>query len=164
MKQTDPLAELRDIHLPDAITWWPLAPAWWLLIILSLGAVIYSCTMLLKRYRGRLYRRQALLRLQQIQGCEQQQLIALFEILKQVSASAYPQHNFASLAPRDFVYFLQNSCKNSVFNDFPDNWEALLYSNRQSVQAPLLEQLLNDAKLWIKQHPNAARLEYQPAC
>ena len=23
---------LRDLHLPDAISWWPLAPGWWLAI------------------------------------------------------------------------------------------------------------------------------------
>jgi hypothetical protein len=28
---------LRDLHLPDAIGWWPLAPGWWVLIAI-LGA------------------------------------------------------------------------------------------------------------------------------
>jgi hypothetical protein len=33
---------LRDIHLPEAIGWWPPAPGWWLLLgcfILLLGAI-----------------------------------------------------------------------------------------------------------------------------
>lgn len=25
---------LRDLHLPDPIGWWPLAPGWWVLIVL----------------------------------------------------------------------------------------------------------------------------------
>jgi len=32
----DPLAELHDIHLPEAIGWWPLAPGWYLLLIIVL--------------------------------------------------------------------------------------------------------------------------------
>ncbi len=26
--------QLRDIHLPDGVAWWPPAPAWWLLLLL----------------------------------------------------------------------------------------------------------------------------------
>ena len=33
MKQ-DPLAALRDIHMPEAVAWWPPAPGWWLLLAL----------------------------------------------------------------------------------------------------------------------------------
>lgn len=40
----DPLAALRDIHLPADPSWWPLAWGWWLLaagILLLVGAVIW---------------------------------------------------------------------------------------------------------------------------
>ena len=30
---------LRDLHLPDAIGWWPLAPGWWVVVAI-LGAVL----------------------------------------------------------------------------------------------------------------------------
>ncbi len=33
---TDPLAGLRDIHLPPDPSWWPPAPGWWLLAVLAL--------------------------------------------------------------------------------------------------------------------------------
>ena len=31
--------ELRDIHLPDPLSWWPPAIGWWLLVIGSLALV-----------------------------------------------------------------------------------------------------------------------------
>ncbi|MEJ8307885.1 DUF4381 domain-containing protein [Agrobacterium larrymoorei] len=40
------LAQLRDIHLPQPIGWWPLAPGWWALIalicILSVVGFVWS--------------------------------------------------------------------------------------------------------------------------
>jgi len=41
---------LRDIHLPGAISWWPPAPGWWLLVVLVLvGLALYG----VHYYRGR---------------------------------------------------------------------------------------------------------------
>lgn len=34
------LASLKDIHLPNAISWWPLAPAWWYLFASLLFTVL----------------------------------------------------------------------------------------------------------------------------
>jgi len=31
---------IRDIHLPDAISWWPLAPGWWGLLALIVIAIV----------------------------------------------------------------------------------------------------------------------------
>jgi hypothetical protein len=36
---------LRDLHLPDVIGWWPLAPGWWLviaLVVVGLGLLLRS--------------------------------------------------------------------------------------------------------------------------
>ena len=44
---------LRDLHLPEAIGWWPLAPGWWVVVALALVACGYLLRLYLeKRSRG----------------------------------------------------------------------------------------------------------------
>lgn len=53
MTAGNPLANLRDIHLPEQISWWPIAPGWWLLIILSFILIIWFGYKLRQRHQFR---------------------------------------------------------------------------------------------------------------
>ncbi len=55
---------LRDIHLPDSILWWPLAPGWWVLIVLFvlIGLSFYWYK---KTYYGRKLKKNIKLELEQ---------------------------------------------------------------------------------------------------
>ena len=96
----DPLAQLRDIHLPEPIGWWPPAPGWWLLALVFLSALIYVALWWRQR-RARLYfRRQAQHLLEacwrdyEQSGEDRVFLNVLLEILKRarLSASHRPPH------------------------------------------------------------------------
>ena len=39
---TPPPLPLRDLHLPEPVGWWPLAPGWWILLAMTMGAVGYG--------------------------------------------------------------------------------------------------------------------------
>lgn len=49
MAQPDPLAALRGIHLPDAVSLWPLAPGWWIALAFGVGAVVAGIVVVRKR-------------------------------------------------------------------------------------------------------------------
>lgn len=48
--------DLRDIHLPDPVSWWPPAPGWWLLAA-SLAALAALVAVVVWRRRTRVQRR-----------------------------------------------------------------------------------------------------------
>lgn len=51
---------LRDLHLPDAIGWWPLAPGWWAVVAI-LGAVLgYTLLRVYRRWQFNAPRRYAM--------------------------------------------------------------------------------------------------------
>jgi len=66
MNPQDPLANLNPLRQPELISWWPLAPGWWLLlaiVLLGLSALVYF---LIRRHRDNAYRRRALQQLQRL--------------------------------------------------------------------------------------------------
>lgn len=59
------LQQLRDIHAPDPVGWWPIAPGWWVLLALVLIAIITLVLVAVHRHRRNAYKRQALASAQQ---------------------------------------------------------------------------------------------------
>lgn len=43
---------LRDIHLPEAVSWWPIAPGWWLLLFFLVIAVLLT-VFLYRRHKNK---------------------------------------------------------------------------------------------------------------
>ena len=48
--------QLRDVHLPEAVSWWPLAWGWWVLIALALCLLITTSYLLFKHKKKNRYR------------------------------------------------------------------------------------------------------------
>jgi hypothetical protein len=168
--QGDPLAELRGIHLPDPISWWPLAPGWWVLIIIFIGGLSWALWQLLKSYNNNLYRRQAMAQLLQIKHdlnlTSTQRLVMILETLKQAVNSAYPDQHFSSRDLAAFLNFLQASCKDTVFQNLPIDLNALLYGRPDDRQEhnELTESIINSSEIWIKQHYAQDKLKEISTC
>jgi len=163
----DPLAALRDIHLPAPVEWWPLAPGWWLLIALGVASLIAVAIYLYRHIKRNAYRHQALLQLQQLAGPGERNslwLQSLNELLKRCAHSAYPQGHTSSLHGKTWCNFLQQQVDNAVVT--PEALALLSdggYKSDSHVSAALTthaNDLLDFSKQWISQHHRAIK---QPA-
>lgn len=54
---------LRDLHLPEAIGWWPLAPGWWVVLAIVAALMGHLAWRLYKRWQFHAPRRYALRKL-----------------------------------------------------------------------------------------------------
>lgn len=162
MNPDNPLAQLKDIHLPEAISWWPLAIGWWVVGFVVIASTYFAVQFSIGYYSNQRYRRQGLSVLNNLPNSDQhQRLIAVFSLLKQVANSAYPQQNFSSLKHKEFIEFLQNSCAKPIFKDVPANLEQLMYAQQPSVTSNLVDQLIAESRIWIKYHLVIEKLEYK---
>jgi hypothetical protein len=151
----DPLAQLKDIHLPTPVSVWPLSLYWWLVIIavlLSVGLAIYGVLQYIKKTRLTRLALAELALLQQ-QGCEVNEL---HHLLKRIVLSSFPRETVASLHGEAWLAFLdqQASSKKRVFNAFSDNtaaWTLDLYSAKPNMLAGSAH--FKTCQDWIKKTP-----------
>ena len=94
---------IRDLHLPEAIGWWPLAPGWWLLIALAvIGLALLIRQYLRRRARGAA-RRHALQQLKDLTAEYEEHRdavrfsAALSELLRRTMLAYAPRQEVAGL-------------------------------------------------------------------
>lgn len=156
MNPADPLAALHDIHLPPPVSWWPLAPGWWILSALLL--VTFSALLFIgmRRWRQRAYRRQALRDLRAAYlKCQSDNDAAHFQqhtqrLLKQTALVAYPHNQVANLHGDRWLQFLDRPLRRSVFMQ-PD-LQPMADMYRADTTAVAAPSLYNAARLWIRKH------------
>ncbi len=104
---------LRDIQLPEPISWWPIAHGWWLLLALTV-IIIIALYASIKIYRARQLKRDIgveLVKIKQqfLQSNNKTQLVkALSVLLRRASISYYPKTNIAGLTGEDWLQWLDS--------------------------------------------------------
>ncbi|QCF25713.1 DUF4381 domain-containing protein [Hydrocarboniclastica marina] len=118
MNETDPLANLRDIHLPPPIEHWPPAIGWWLLAALVLAALVLIIRWLVRRRRRRAWRRVALAVLPDPKGknsCDTAFYTELNRVLKRAARVNYPNAGTDHMSGEEWTLFLaQKAPRNST--------------------------------------------------
>ncbi|MEM5528324.1 DUF4381 domain-containing protein [Gammaproteobacteria bacterium AS21] len=153
------LDQLKDLHYPEAISQLPIAPGWWLLLIISV-LLIFTVARLIWRSIGKnRYRRQALQQLDSIFAeyseaqHNQQLIIALNNLLKSVALKQYPHYLCASLSCNKWLSFLQLSiAKSTAFNQQALLPLLQLYQAQVQLSAQEKSELQKHSRLWINKH------------
>lgn len=156
---TNPLAELKDIQLPDPIGFWPIAWGWWLMLIVSITLMIVAIVW----WRKNRYRFYAKKKLVQHYKDYQTSLSALnyvqqlVTLLRQTAVTAYGVESVSQLQGKQWSVFLNSKTKQPIFDEqhnlyitqapFCDvHYFETHFSN---ISIPQLHEL---ALQWIRQH------------
>ena len=112
---------LRDLHLPEAISWWPLAPGWWVVIGITLIVIGYFLQRYLERRARGAARRHAL---QQLDGLlndyESHRNVVTFaaqvsELLRRAMLAYAPRQNIAGLTGEAWLAWLDHDLAHPQF-------------------------------------------------
>ena len=151
--------ELRDIHLPDASLWWPLAPGWWLSLLLIVLLAILLLR-LLSWYRHKPLRRLSLEELARIrqaykQGQSEKAVLSeIASLLRRVTISYYGRNAAAAATGADWLQQLQRL---SPQTGFSAHQLELLVRERYRPQCEFdIEQLLQGCESWLRALPRSS--------
>ncbi|WP_020564456.1 DUF4381 domain-containing protein [Methylosarcina fibrata] len=111
---------LRDIHLPEAIGWWPPAPGWWLLAVLLplLGVTLFRLYRHLTRKTALKTAKRILAAIRQDKAMDD--LTKLSEIsilLRRVAISTAPRAQAAGLTGKAWLAYLDRSMRGTPFSE-----------------------------------------------
>lgn len=154
MSKAQELAQLKDIHLPDPISWWPLAYGWYVLISLVVLLAIILAYWIHKRLLYARPKKQALQLLasykKQYEQDHNAQLASarISELLKRVALVYYPRQQVAGLQGMAWVEFLNATCNGL---DFKAVSNMLLEWPFKPEERTSLNPLITRAEAWIKQ-------------
>ena len=143
---------LRDIHLPDAISWWPPAIGWWLLLLLIIIALFYI---------PKLYRRLTFTPLQKVANMTFQNIVnqykekhdkasfiaATSRFLRQTAMSYCGREDVAQLTGEKWVQALNNLTEQNYFTD--DLKQSLINAPYQKKSNINVEQLIETVQNWL---------------
>jgi len=151
----DPLEiPLRDLHLPEMIGWWPLAPAWWFLIVLAFAGLVFLLYRLFEKWRRNASRRVALKELARIQheykdGVDEISLaIELSDLLRRTMLAYAPRNEVAGLTGRSWLQWLDQGLDDKPFSEGSGrNVESLPYRCPEGIEDDVdVQGLINAVK------------------
>ena len=171
MDSEELLAQLADIHLPEPVSFWPPAPGWWILAILSLLLILWTSRKSFIANRRRKIKARALAELQkcyanyanhsgdvsrsnsgnnQDNESDRQKLRYVNEansVLKRVALVHFPDSAVAGLGGPEWVSFIRNTGESGLLT--AEITDALSHGRFQTTLEIDVDAMNNFAVQWI---------------
>ena len=152
-----PTIPIKDIHLPEAISWWPLAMGWWLLIALLMTVIIIVIVGFKRQYKQKhsnkfrrlSLRKQIMSELVDIQTINDDRLFLeqLSALLKRVAITQHGQQ-IAGLSGQKWLQFLDQQWDLQSFSQ--GIGQVLIDLPYQKNPQPDRHMLLRVSKNWLE--------------
>ena len=152
--------QLRDIHLPTPISWWPPAPGWW--VLLGLLVLCFLSIFMFRRIRKRRSVRVAALKAlitisSDFEAQEDTQALvkALSVLLRRICLSYFPRTEVAGLTGEAWLHFLDDCLdwQNAPGRFSSDTGRVLITAPYQPNASVDGEKLLALCSTWIHALP-----------
>tara|TARA_B100000989_G_scaffold299064_1_gene292782 strand:+ start:6870 stop:7331 length:462 start_codon:yes stop_codon:yes gene_type:complete len=148
------LENLRDIHEPSLIGWWPLAPGWYVVLIAAFIVGAFVGRKIYRRWRQVSLKRYALAHLDelamQFQASHQAEIIQeLSVLLRRLCLAYYSRHQIAGLSGDDWLRFLDRTGSTRAFSQ--GTGRLLLTAPYQKTLDDSAGELFDTIKLWLKE-------------
>lgn len=156
----DPLQGLRDVHLPDPISWWPPAFGWWMIMGLLIigGSLIFWAW---SHHRRNRLRRLALAQLQEVKqqysahADDHWAITQLSHLVRRVALATFPRSQVAGLSGQSWLQFLDTTGHTNQFSNGPG--QSLRSGPYQNGIAGSAAELIPLIERWIQQVPIPSR-------
>ena len=145
---------IREIHLPDPISWWPLAFGWWLVLAASILFLILGAMIIRKLLKATL-RKEAFKALDLIEKSYKESdnggqcLVEISALLRRVVLSRRDSFKSGGITGRAWLEFLDQSLKEPEFSQGAGQ---ILLSGpyQRDVNSEEVSKLLQLCRKWVK--------------
>jgi len=146
------LDNLNDIIVPPMVGFFPLAPGWYIVLLLALALLFHFAYQKYKAYGKEQYRRDAEEELEALNDKNRDNTIALLGLAKRVAISAYGRETIVPLDGDTWWDFMEEHSKATVNSDTRASIEKLLYEKNIAFDTCVFDAVFLMVSQWIETH------------
>ncbi len=157
---------LRDIHLPDEVGLWPLAPAWWIIAFIVVAAILCATVFYMRHRTRNRYRRAAKNQLDaSFKQWQENQIASNYlenanAILRRCVLHAQGSESLVGKTGHQWAYTLNRMASSELSSGAIKALGELCYQPQPELNTDLnIPALHQEISTWIKQHKSIVSSE-----